>query len=72
MIWGNLQKYKFKNRQKETSLCQYFVYLLLAALHVSTPFLGQPQAHINIDASYWVVWLINKNLYLVGMVILLC
>jgi hypothetical protein len=31
-----------------------FVYLLLAALHVSTPFLGHPQAYINTDISCWI------------------
>jgi hypothetical protein len=29
-----------------------FVYLLLVVLHVSTPFLGHPQAYINTDISY--------------------
>jgi hypothetical protein len=39
-----------------------FVYLLLVALHVPTPFLGHPQAYINTEICYRIVS-INMNSY---------
>jgi hypothetical protein len=44
---------------------------LQAALHVSTPFLGHPQAYMNTAIIFWIASLINVSLYSVWMVIIL-
>jgi hypothetical protein len=54
MIWSSLHNYNFRKIDKIDTTVSTFVYLLLAALHVSTPFLGHPQAYTNIDISYYI------------------
>jgi hypothetical protein len=51
MCWGSLQNYEFRRIYKIDITVSTFVYLLLAAMHVSTPFLGNSQAYMNNDIS---------------------